>query len=475
MLPRSVLTILAAAILAVPHASARGGGSARIDGVRFWSFGDVTRIAVDTSGNYKLSSDQIENPSRVYFDLDGLEPPSTSHAGIQTIPVGDRRIKQIRLAEVAPGKTRIVFDLECPVEVVSSQLVNPDRLMIEIRPKGTSLAALTATRSVTRSQRVNLSAKRSAADSDLATIAEPPKSLASDAAARTLDASPNVTRVSVLVPARHTDPSSEETAASHTPASPSVAAAAKRDSSGDRSLVRVFGLKLGRVVIDPGHGGKDTGTIGPNGLMEKELVLDVALRLGRLIKDRLGAEVVYTRSSDVFIPLEERTKIANDQRADLFISVHANSSAESTATGVETYYFNLTSDKKGLDLATRENATSVSSISDLGDMLHRAVLQAKLEESREFAQKVQRALWVNSARMNSKAHDRGVRQAPFVVLIGATMPSILAEIGFVSNPHDEKLMKRSDQREKIAEALLRGVSQYANSLSHTQMARAASD
>jgi N-acetylmuramoyl-L-alanine amidase len=263
----------------------------------------------------------------------------------------------------------------------------------------------------------------------------------------------------------------------HPPSTSNIAsaAAAKRDSSGDRSLVRVFGLKLGRVVIDAGHGGKDTGTIGPNGLMEKDLVLDVALRLGRLINDRLGADVVYTRSSDVFIPLEERTKIANDQHADLFISVHANSSAESSATGVETYYFNLTSDKKGLDLATRENATSVSSISDLNDMLHRAVLQAKLEESREFAQKIQQALLVNSKRMNNKAHDRGVRQAPFVVLIGATMPSILAEIGFVSNPHDERLMKRSDQREKIAEALLRGVTQYANSLSHTQMASAGSD
>ena len=135
----------------------------------------------------------------------------------------------------------------------------------------------------------------------------------------------------------------------------------------------------------------------------------------------------------------------------------------------------MTSDKKGLDLATRENAASVSSISDLNDMLHRAVMQAKLEESREFAQKVQQALWVNSKRMNNKAHDRGVRQAPFVVLIGATMPSILAEIGFVSNPHDERLMKRSEQREKIAEALLRGVTQYANSLSHTQIARAGSD
>lgn len=469
MLPRSILTILAAAVLLAPQAGGQNTGPARIEGIRFWSFGDVTRVAIETSGDYSLASDQIENPSRVYFDLNGLHAPSSSHAGMQTIPVDDRRIKQIRLAEVVPGKTRIVFDLECPVEVISSQLVNPDRLMIEIRPKGTSLAALTATRSATRSQRVDLSAKRTAPDADLITAVVPGKSGPAD-----MDS--NVTRVSVPIPTHVAAASSNAIEPRHSPASPNVAtAAAKRDSGGDRSLVRVFGLKLGRVVIDAGHGGKDTGTIGPNGLMEKELVLDVALRLGRLITKRLGAEVVYTRSSDAFIPLEERTKIANDQRADLFISVHANASAESTATGVETYYFNLTSDRKGLDLATRENATAGSSISDLSDMLHRALLQAKLEESREFAQKVQEALWVNSARMNSKAHDRGVRQAPFVVLIGATMPSILAEIGFVSNPHDEKLMKRSDQREKIAEALLRGVTQYADSLSHTQMARAASD
>jgi N-acetylmuramoyl-L-alanine amidase len=237
-------------------------------------------------------------------------------------------------------------------------------------------------------------------------------------------------------------------------------------------LVRVFGLKMGKVVIDAGHGGHDTGTIGPNGLMEKDLVLDVALRLGALITQRLGAQVVYTRSEDVFIPLEDRTRIANDERADLFISIHANSSPEPSATGVETYYFNLTSDKMGLDLATRENATAASSISDLNDLLHKAVLQTKLEESRDFAQKVQSSLWAGSVKMNSRSRDRGVRQAPFVVLIGATMPSILAEIGFVSNPHDERLMKKSDQRQKIAEALFKGISQYADSLSHVQIARA---
>jgi N-acetylmuramoyl-L-alanine amidase len=142
---------------------------------------------------------------------------------------------------------------------------------------------------------------------------------------------------------------------------------------------------------------------------------------------------------------------------------------------VETYFFNFTSDRNSLDLATRENATSTSSISDLNDLLHAAVLNAKLAESREFAQKVQANLWNTSVKMNSKSRDRGVRQAPFVVLIGATMPSILAEIGFVSNPHDEKALQRPEQRQRLAEALFRGVSQYAKSLSHVEMARASSE
>jgi N-acetylmuramoyl-L-alanine amidase len=256
-----------------------------------------------------------------------------------------------------------------------------------------------------------------------------------------------------------------------TKAQPMAAAPAKADSTGDRSLVRVFGLKLGKVVIDPGHGGHDTGTIGPNGLMEKDLVLDVALRLGKLIQQQLGARVVYTRSDDIFIPLEERTKIANEEKADLFISIHANSSPVASATGVETYYFNFASDKSGVDLAMRENATSSSSISDLNDLLHNAVLKAKLEESREFAQKVQTSLSTMAVKMNSRSRDRGVRKAPFVVLIGATMPSILSEIGFVSNIHDENLLKKSDQRQKIADALYKGIAQYASSLSHVQMAR----
>jgi len=464
-------------------------GPARVQAIRYWSFGDVTRIAIQTNGDYKLKYDQLDKPSRLYFDLNGLNPPSTLHRGTQIIQVNDRRVKQIRVAQASPGTTRVVFDLTGPVEVVSSQLVDPDRLMIEIRPKGTTVPALNIARSVTGSQTIDLSKEpvtNSGDSDDLPAPSSPKPSLEATPVAiastthATLPPPPatsNTPRLDSPTPAvnavvngavdRHTPPPPVTHLTSGGPVS-----VAQRDSAGDRSLVRVFGLKLSKVVIDPGHGGHDTGTIGPNGLMEKDLVLDVGQRLGKLITQRLGAEVVFTRSDDIFIPLEQRTKIADQEKADLFVSVHANSSPEPSATGVETYYFNLTSDKTGLDLATRENASAGSSISDLNDLLHRAVLQTKMEESREFAQKVQASLAPMSAKMNSRARDRGVRQAPFMVLIGATMPSILAEIGFVSNPHDAKLMTRSDQRQKIAEALFKGVSQYASTLSRVQMARA---
>jgi N-acetylmuramoyl-L-alanine amidase len=500
--------------LAVTLLSAAGlltEAQSRVEAVRYWSFGDVTRVAVQTQGEYKLTSDQVEKPPRVYFDLSGLRPPATVHRGIQTIAVGDRLLKQIRVAEVSPGKTRIVFDLEAPVEVSSSQLVNPDRLVIEIRPKGTSLPALSVSRTVTASQKIDLSSASATTNSQdsleplsgevpppamkAANSAEAPQAI-STARTRTVQRPDGLVVQQVYTPLNQPltanlpatatplpTPAPRTTVTSAAPAAKvpavtkvvGVAAPAKRDLSGDRSLVRVFGLKLGKVVVDPGHGGHDTGTIGPNGLMEKDLVLDVALRLGKALTQRLGSQVVYTRSNDTFIPLETRTQIANEEKADLFISIHANSSPEPSATGVETYFFNLTSDKHGLDLATRENATSASAISDLNDLLHRAVLQTKLEESREFAQRVQSSLWATSVKMNNRSRDRGVRQAPFVVLIGATMPSVLAEIGFVSNPHDAKLLQRSDQRQKIAEALFKGVSVYASSLSHLQMARAGSE
>jgi len=207
------------------------------------------------------------------------------------------------------------------------------------------------------------------------------------------------------------------------------------------------------VVIDPGHGGKDTGTIGPTGLREKDVTLDVAKRLGKLIEERLGSEVVYTRTKDVSVPLEERTRLANEVGADLFLSIHVNSSRYRSVSGVETFYLNLTRSRADLEVAARENAGSNKSIHELSDLVRKIALDDKVQESRDFA--------------------ASVKKAPFVVLIGAKMPSVLVELGFISNPTEERLMKDPRRRQEIAEALYEGLAAYASTLSHFQVARAA--
>ncbi|HET6934753.1 MAG TPA: N-acetylmuramoyl-L-alanine amidase [Candidatus Angelobacter sp.] len=241
-------------------------------------------------------------------------------------------------------------------------------------------------------------------------------------------------------------------------------------ANGERSLIRALGLKIGKIVVDAGHGGHDTGTIGPNGLLEKDLVLDVALKLGKLLEDRLGAEVVYTRDDDTFIPLETRTAIANKEQADLFISIHANSSSDQSARGVETYYLNFTSSHDALEVAARENAVSEKSIHELQDLVKKIALKEKIEESREFAADVQKSLYNGLNARNPGLKNRGVKKAPFIVLIGANMPSILAEISFVSNPSDERKLKTNDYRQRIADSLYKGVAGYINGLSGIKVA-----
>jgi N-acetylmuramoyl-L-alanine amidase len=245
---------------------------------------------------------------------------------------------------------------------------------------------------------------------------------------------------------------------------------AKPTASGDRSLIRALGLKIGRIVIDPGHGGHDTGTIGPNGLEEKDLVLDVAKRLGKLLDARLGADVIYTRQDDTFIPLETRTAIANQEEADLFVSIHANSSRDPDARGVETYYLNFTSNANALEVAARENAVSDKSIHELQDLVKKIALKEKIEESREFAANVQQSLHSGLSTKSPGIRDRGVKKAPFIVLIGANMPSILAEISFVSNPGDEKRLETAEYRQRIAESLYKGISKYVGGLSGVKVA-----
>jgi N-acetylmuramoyl-L-alanine amidase len=245
---------------------------------------------------------------------------------------------------------------------------------------------------------------------------------------------------------------------------------AQPTAGGDRSLIRALGLKIGKIVIDPGHGGHDTGTIGPNGLEEKDLVLEVGRRLGKLLESRLGAEVVYTRKDDTFIPLETRTALANQQRADLFISIHANSSRDPDARGVETYYLNFTSSPEALEVAARENAVSEKSIYELQDLVKKIAMKEKIEESREFAGDVQQSLHIGLSAKSPAIRNRGVKKAPFIVLIGANMPSILAEISFVSNPTDEHRLETAEYRQRIAESLYRGIAKYVNGLSGVKVA-----
>jgi N-acetylmuramoyl-L-alanine amidase/type II secretory pathway predicted ATPase ExeA len=230
-------------------------------------------------------------------------------------------------------------------------------------------------------------------------------------------------------------------------------------------LSRELGLKISRIAIDPGHGGYDTGSKGPQGLLEKDLCLDVAMRLGQLIEEHFaGAEVVYTRKDDRRVSLEERTSIANAANADLFISIHANSSDFREARGAETYYLSLATSPQSRELATRENASAQSSLHDLSDLVAKIARNDKIAESKLLAVDIQNTLSQRLQLVNGGEKNRGVKQAPFVVLTGANMPAVLSEISFVSNASDESLLLESGQRQRVAEGLYRGIAAYLNGL-----------
>jgi N-acetylmuramoyl-L-alanine amidase len=354
-----------------------------------------------------------------------------------------------------------VFDLEGPMEVTASQLANPARLIVEMRP-------VTVVPPVQPAPPEPDLSTSHAVISKIDSPGEPPAPVVA-AVVRTTTVEATEERITQIPAAKEQSLGSAKSV-KRAPVPP-VGLPAKRDSAGNRSLVRVLGLKIGRVIIDPGHGGHDTGTIGPSGIMEKDIALDVAKRLSGMIEEQLGSEVILTRTEDTFVPLEERTALANEKRADLFLSIHVNSSRLRTVAGVETFYLNFSTSPGDLEVAARENASSQKTVHELTDLLQKIALKDKVEESREFASAVQAALFPVSAKTNPRARNRGVKKAPFVVLIGASMPSVLAEIGFVSNPREEGLMRKPAHRQKLAEALYKGVAAYAATLSHFQVAK----
>ena len=368
-----------------------------------------TRVVVTLDNAVTYDSGRISSPDRIYFDLykAGLSPSLES----STVPVGNGLLTSLRAAQNEEG-VRLVLRVRLTKSYLAHMEWSPYRLVIDLygKPIGP----------------VNTAAMKPSSPNP-----------------ETDTSKPNLT----------IQPPSEP----------------KPKHDGRQSLTHELGLKTSRVVIDPGHGGQDTGAAGPHGLLEKDLCLDVALRLGHLIEQNLpGAEVIFTRQDDTYIPLENRTAIANQANADIFISIHANSSQEHGVRGVETYYLNFATIHESMGVATRENALSQSSLHDLQDLIQRIAHNEKIDASKELATDIQNALSGRLLLVSRNEMKGGVKKAPFVVLIAAEMPSVLSEISFVSNASDERLLRHSDHRERIAEGLYAGIAAYLNGLCYNK-------
>jgi len=507
--------------VAVPVGAAHSGKRALVTGIRHWSTATYTRVAIDLGDNVTYEAARVPNPDRIYFDLHGTKL-APELVGKSFAVTDDGFLKKVRAAQYSDDVTRVVLDVNDVTEYSAFLLPNPYRLIIDIHggtnsaskvqpvANGDSMAsadvpaphaAVTVKPTVARP--VPNSVASTGSNNEVVALSESPGRIEatsrptskpisavvdagnhdqsttirnngdavgasvaiatptpSDAALATSTTTVSKTRKSKVKSGSSTVAPTTTTVANATPARAAVPTA-----DGETSLVRALGLKIGRIVIDAGHGGHDSGTLGVDGIEEKDVVLDVALRLGKLLHDRLGAEIIYTRSDDTFIPLETRTAIANKAQADLFLSIHANSSSDASARGVETYYLNFTSDPTALDVAARENAVSDQSIHQLSDLVKKIALKDKIAESREFASDVEGSLYTGLQKGNAGLKDRGVKKAPFVVLIGANMPSILAEISFVTNPKDASQLRDPEYRERVAESIYKGVAKYESGLS----------
>jgi N-acetylmuramoyl-L-alanine amidase len=419
------------------------GHDSSVTGIHTWNSPGSTRIVVALSDTVQYDSARIASPDRIYFDL--YKARISSKLSSQSLAVPDGLLKTIRVAQNRQGVVRVVLDADGAKKFSAFLVSNPYRLVIDLRASTTSIAravpppAATPARDVPVAESVAVNTNASSARDHVVAPFTP----------------------KIALPGA---PAPKDTVASAASPRP-PASEPKPTRDGQRSLTRMLGLKISRIVIDPGHGGHDTGTIGPHGLMEKDLCLDVALRLGREIEKRLpGAEVIYTRKDDTFVPLEERTEIANNAKADLFISIHANSSHDPDARGIETYYLNFATSPESMEVAARENANSQESLHDLQDLIRKIARNDKIEESKELASDIQSSLTQRLQLVSHNERNRGVKKAPFVVLIGANMPSVLSEISFVSNPNDERLLRKPDQRQRIADGLYRGIALYLDSL-----------
>ncbi len=408
---------------------------------------EAVRITLTLDREVPYREERITGPERVFFDLRGvsLPPPPLD----RTLEYNTDVVRHIRLGRHPDSTVRVVLDLEGVTRHSVFTLYNPFRLVIDCeRP------APAAAPDVRR------------AEAPLPTSASVPAPAAPPPATVVERRAPGGARdEGTTVPAKPVPSRDTVAAPSPSPAPPAA------NSAGGFSIARQLGLGVSRIVIDPGHGGRDSGA-GVRGLTEADLTLDVALRLEKLLQQESGVEVVLTRRTDVYVPLEERTAIANRESADLFLSIHANASRNTSARGIETYYLSFASSPDAEAVAARENAGSEGEMRNLPDIIRAIALNNKLDESRDFAAMVQQSLVARLRRINTGVRDLGVKKAPFVVLIGAGMPSVLAEISFLTYRQDAQLLKTGNYRQRIAEALHGAVMRYRRSLKgQTQIAQ----
>ena len=467
-----------------PNAPVHSGGKSvaradsrqvpRVRRIRAAANGEATRVTIDLEDSVQYASGRIANPDRIFFDLHAAK--LTPEVARENIRVDGGLLTAVRVAQNHQGVVRVVLDVDGVKEYTASLTNNPTQLLIDLY--GNSGTATVRTAKARRTEQADgedasagsNSAQNVAARNSSENPLPAPAGNSNSAISGSVAAGAPAARRNAGSTAKNLKSKSAKAAAGAKPelVQPSTAPLPTRD--GQSTLTRALGLKISRIVIDAGHGGHDTGTIGPTGLMEKDLCLDVALRLGKIIQQRLpGAEVVFTRADDTFIPLEERTNIANDVKADLFLSIHANSSRDHAARGIETYYLNLRGSAEAMEVAARENASSQEGVHELQDLVKRIARTEKIDESKEFAEDVQDSLAKRVEKSGKSTRNRGVRKAPFVVLIGADMPSILTEISFLSNPADEQLLKKPEQRQKVAEGLYQGVASYLESMNSVTM------
>jgi N-acetylmuramoyl-L-alanine amidase len=401
---------------------------------------ETVRVTLELSREVPYREDRISGPARVFFDLRGVQ--LTPALLDKVLTYSDDVVRQIRVGRHPESTVRVVLDQEGVKRHSVFTLYNPFRIVID--SERTTPIAVAQPRVTAPVQTI--------ADELPVIVREPVSPPAA-----------------VSGPARPDAPAAPPAADSPAPGAPPAAAPLPApappaaNAAGGFSLSRQLGLSVSRIVIDPGHGGRDPGARG-QGIKEADLTLDVALRLEKLLQAEAGIEVVLTRRTDVYVPLEERTAIANREGADLFLSIHANASRNAAAHGVETYFLSFATTPEAEAVAARENSASERTMHNLPDIIRAIALNNKLDESRDLAAMVQEALVTRLRRGNRTLRNLGVKKAPFVVLIGAGMPSVLAEMAFLTNKQEAQLLKTPAYKQRIAESLHAAILKYRSSL-----------